>query len=447
MINKRTFFKILEVLLIFACLCGFWFLGYTVDRTHSSVLISVYILLFLGCYLLYLRRLSLKQILGLGLLFRIILIGATPLLSQDFFRFIWDGMLLSKGLSPYTSIPDILIQSNIFSNAFSQELYNGMGGLSAENHSNYPPLNQLGFYISYLIAGDSILGNIISIRFLLILADVGIFWLGIKLLGVFNLPKEKIAFYFLNPLVIIELTGNLHWEGFMIFFLLLGLYLIFRTQNLKWSSVAMAASIATKLIPLILLPILWRYLKPVKSLTFAFLCILFSVIFFFPFFINENNINNYLNTINLWFNRFEFNASIYYLIREIGYEIKGYNIIRQLGKVSPYIILGIIAAFSFIRKNKTPKMVVSGMLLVLSCYFFISTTIHPWYIITLVALSMFTHYTYPLIWSALAIFSYSAYGNSDFKENYLLIGIEYFIIYGVFLYELISRKSLLHHFK
>ena len=448
MIGGRSFKKVLQVTPILLSVLGYYFMGFEVDRAQSLILIPLYLALFFCSYPLIFKSYSLKQILGIGILFRLIFLLSTPLLSQDFFRFLWDGMLLSNGLNPYEATPDLLNQTApLFSTPFSQELYKGMGALSAEHYSNYPPINQLGFYLASLFGGNSILANIISIRVLLILSDLGIFWFGIKLLDYLNRSKKRIGLYFLNPLIIVELTGNLHWEGLMVFFFIFGLYLIFVKNQWKWATIPMAISVASKLIPLLILPLFWRFLKPKKSMLFGLLILLFLFLFFVPFFLGADNLSHYLNTLGLWFNRFEFNGSIYYVIRAIGYEVKGYNIIRKLGTVSPYIILGIVAVFTFIRNNKTPHVLLTGMLFCLSCYFFIATTVHPWYIVSLVSLAIFTNYSYPLIWSALVVLSYATYGNPDFNENYYLIGIQYGIVYGVFLLELIQRKNLLHHFK
>ena len=448
MIGGRSFKKVLQVAPILLSVLGYYFMGFEVDRAQSLILIPLYLSLFFCSYPLIFKSNSLKQIFGIGILFRLIFLLSTPLLSQDFFRFLWDGMLLSNGLNPYEATPDLLNQTApLFSTPFSQELYKGMGALSAEHYSNYPPINQLGFYLASIIGGNSILANIISIRVLLILSDLGIFWFGIKLLDYLNRSKKRIGLYFLNPLIIVELTGNLHWEGLMVFFFIFGLYLIFVKNQWKWATIPMAISVASKLIPLLILPLFWRFLKPKKGMLFGLLILLFLFLFFVPFFLGADNLSHYLNTLGLWFNRFEFNGSLYYVIRAIGYEVKGYNIIRKLGSVSPYIILGIVAVFTFIRNNKTPQVLLTGMLFCLSCYFFIATTVHPWYIVSLVSLAIFTNYSYPLIWSALVVLSYATYGNPDFNENYYLIGLQYGIVYGVFLLELIQRKNLLHHFK
>ena len=56
-----------------------------------------------------------------------------------------------------------------------------------------------------------------------------------------------------------------------------------------------------------------------------------------PFFLMEF-VTNYSKTVGLWFGNFEFNASIYYLARAIGYGITGYNEIATIGKVLPLIL-------------------------------------------------------------------------------------------------------------
>ena len=90
-------------------------------------------------------------------------------------------------------------------------------------------------------------------------------------------------------------------------------------------------------------------------------------------------INNYSKTVGLWFGNFEFNASIYYIAREIGYTITGYNEIAIIGKVLPMISLLIILGLSFLKQNTTLPKLTTSILLAFTCYLFLSTTVHPWY--------------------------------------------------------------------
>ena len=82
------------------------------------------------------------------------------------------------------------------------------------------------------------------------------------------------------------------------------------------------------------------------------------------------------------------------------------------------------------------------MLLLLTFYYFLATTIHPWYITTIVLLSVFTKYKFPLVWSFMVILSYSAYGNEAYKENFWLIAMEYLIVFGVFVWEVWFKNTI-----
>ena len=257
---------------------------------------------------------------------------------------------------------------------------------------------------------------------------------GRRILVTLKQNTRNIFFYFLNPLVILELTGNLHFEGVMLLFLTLGFYFLDKLQTTK-AAFLIAISISIKLLPLLILPLFFKRLAFKKSVWFYFLVIFFNILFFFPF-INASLISNYLATISLWFTNFEFNSSFYYIVREVGFYVKGYNIIGVVGKIIPILTIALVLFFSFFRNNKTTLSLIPNILLVLTLYFFISTTVHPWYVINLILLSVFTNFRFPLVWSLFVILSYYAYSVVPFKENLLLIFIEYFFVIGFFIYEL-----------
>ncbi|MDG1501780.1 MAG: mannosyltransferase, partial [Ulvibacter sp.] len=170
----------------------------------------------------------------IGITARVLFLPSIPNLSQDFYRFIWDGRLLILGINPYVFTPEQLANGLLktteltsleaISNA--KILIQGMGSLNASHYSNYPPINQLCFALAALFAKTSVLGSVIVLRIIIIGADLGILYFGKKLLERLNLPAKNIFWYFLNPFIIIELTGNLHFEGVMLFFVIWSLYLL-----------------------------------------------------------------------------------------------------------------------------------------------------------------------------------------------------------------------------
>ena len=451
MLGIINIIKYKKLPLVFIILSSILYLifAYDLARTDTLKLPLLYVGLFVFAYLVikssgfYFRILVIASV-----LFRLLFLFAIPNLSQDFYRFIWDGQMILSGLNPYLSTPDYQMELGALTNFPNQlELYHGMGSLSASNYTNYPPLNQLCFVIANLFPGHSILNSIVGMRILIIGADLGTLYFGKKLLEKLNIPSGRILWYILNPFIIIELTGNLHFEGVMVFFFVWSLYLL---HCRKWliSAIILACSISIKLIPIMFLPLFFKWFKKENGkVNFKKLIKFYSVVgvtlilFFIPFFSMEF-ITNYSKTIGLWFGNFEFNGSIYYLAREIGYAITGYNEIAIITKIFPLISLSIILYFSFFRATHTITELATSMLLTLSCYLFLSTTVHPWYLTTLIILSIYAAYRYALIWSVVIILSYFAYADIDYTENLWVLAFEYLIVFSVFIWEVVLKKKI-----
>ncbi|WP_430466824.1 mannosyltransferase [Winogradskyella ouciana] len=454
MLGLSNLIKYHKIPLLFIILSGVFYVsfGYDLERTDSEKLLVLYVALFAFAFqIIKLSGFHFRLLVIASIVFRLLFLFAIPNLSQDFYRFIWDGRMILEGLNPYLYTPDSFIQNGKLPVKQAQELYNGMGALSSSHFTNYPPLNQLCFTIAALFSGKSILGSVIVMRVIIIAADIGTLYFGKKLLERLKVPSKRIFWYILNPFIIIELTGNLHFEGVMIFFLVWSLYLL-HCGKWKWAAVVLACSISVKLIPLMFLPLFfWWFsehkkdastaLSMTKLLSFYTIVGITTLMLFLPFF-SMKFINNYTETVGLWFGDFEFNASIYYLAREIGYAITGYNEIAIIGKILPIVTLIIILGFSFFKKNHTIPKLTTSILLTFTCYLFLSTTVHPWYIATLVILCVFTHYRFPLAWSLVVVLSYLAYLNVDNSENLWIIALEYIIVFSVFIWELWQKRKL-----
>ncbi len=459
MLLNPTFLKLNKTPLLLVLL-SFLFYGtfaYDLVRTDYTKLIILYSALFVLFYKLVQHFKSNTQFLTyLAFGFRAVFILAIPNLSQDFYRFIWDGRMILEGINPYLFTVESFISQGDFPVAEAQALRAGMGALNASHFTNYPPINQLCFTIAALFAGKSILGSVFVMRLLIIAADFGTLHFGKALLEKLNIPIYNIFWYILNPFIIIELTGNLHFEGVMIFFLVWSLYLLY-IGKWQFAALVLALSISVKLIPLIFLPLFFQWfmkrndkdketstvLNFTRLIVFYAIIIMTTVLLFVPFYSSEF-IHNYSKTVALWFQNFEFNGSIYYIAREIGFLFRGYNEIAIIGIVTPILVILFVLIITFFRRNRTPIALITAMLLVLSFYYFTTTTVHPWYLATLLILSVFTKYKFPLVWSFVIILSYLAYVNlnkADKSENLWLITLEYAVVYGVFIWEVFIKKA------
>ena len=437
--NKTILLTILSVLF-------YYLMAYSLDRTNFLQLIAQYIILFIPfVYFIKKENNNFTFLVAIAIVFRLIFLIAIPNLSQDFYRFIWDGRMILKGLNPYLYLPETFInQGNLPINQ-ATDLYLGMGALNGSHYTNYPPINQLNFFIAALFTNSSIIGSIIVLRLQIILADIGIIYFGKKILEKLKLPVHNIFLYALNPFIIIELTGNLHFESVMIFFLVWSLYLLLQK---KWSFAALTfgLSVSVKLIPLLFLPLFYQWFTKenrtkgvLRFISFGMTIVLINILLFLPF-LSSNLMNNYLDSIGLWFQKFEFNASLYYIARELGTLFRGYNEIAIIGKITPVIVLIFLFIITFFRKNKSPQQLITALLMGISFYYFTTTTMHPWYLATLVILSVFTNYRFPIIWSLVVVLSYQAYANTPWKENIWFMVVEYLVVYGYLFWEIIQQK-------
>ena len=414
--------------------------AYNLARFEHSKLLLIYTVLF-GSYYFIVKNQKIKEswLSYLAVLFRLLFLLAIPNLTQDFYRFVWDGRLILEGLNPYLHTPNELMESSIGLFPQMNTLYEGMGALSAKHYSNYPPVHQMPFIIAAFISKHSILGSIVVLRLILISADLGILVFGKKLLKKLNKPTRTMYWFILNPLVIIELTGNLHFEGLMLCFFIISLYFI---HSKKWhiAAVVMALSIAVKLVPVLSLPLFLNKLGWKKSVLFYSVTAAVFIILFIPFF-SFGLLENFSATIGLWFSNFEFNASVYYFLKGTLENINGVSVINSMGIIVACVVT-LQTSCLLLKKKKETSQIILTILWILSGYYFISTTVHPWYIISLLLLSVFTNYKFVLVWSYTLILSYIAYNEFSVEECNSILIIEYTPVILMLGWELYSKKFL-----
>jgi len=420
-------------------------MAYGLERYQTVPLHTAYFTLFAGYAYFILKLLpgaarNLNFWLIVALLYRALLLFSMPALSDDFYRFIWDGRVIAAGFNPFTHVPSYYMEMPV--TGLDLPLFEKLN--SQERFSSYPPVCQLIFWLSAVMSPSSIFGSVLAMRSILLAFEVGTIWILAKLLGEFKLPRTSVLVYALNPLVILEITGNLHFEGVMIFFLMLAIWLL--RKNWFWSScLAFSLAVCTKLIPLIFLPALPRFVGWRKAIMYWLLVGLITIIFFVPL-LTAGIVHGFSTSLGYYFQQFEFNASIYYIIREIGFAIAGFNIIQYAGPLLAVTAAGAIfyVALRHTRwhgRRITPD-IFTVMLFCLFIYFLSTTILHPWYIITLLSLTIFTRYRFPIVWTGLIFVTYAGYTQDGFHERYFFVACEYAILFAFLLYETIWKKNV-----
>ena len=144
--------------------------GYFLDRTNYFQLTVQYLILcIIFWYVITTEKNNFTLLFALSILFRLIFLFAIPNLSQDFYRFIWDGRMIFEAINPYESLPETFIKNEAYPINQTIDLYDGMGSLNGSHYTNYPPLNQLSFVIAAIFAKTSILWSVVVMRLQIIL--------------------------------------------------------------------------------------------------------------------------------------------------------------------------------------------------------------------------------------------------------------------------------------
>ncbi|MBC7885220.1 MAG: hypothetical protein H7X99_07080 [Saprospiraceae bacterium] len=416
MSSKTTYYLLAAIMSVF--LISIMAFG---KQKDFYLMFPLYSMAFVSYALILFRNYgTLKQLILLGIVLRLMFVYFFPNLSDDMYRFYWDGRLMVEGINPYGVLPSEVISLrlknpdiNIFHKLNSPEYY-----------TIYPPVSQIYFAVG-AIFGD-VYKSAMIMKVLFLITEIGGLVFMLKILDKLHLDRRLSMIYFLNPLIMLEGVGNLHFEVVMIAFLCLSIYFIFEKKWL-YGSIWMAMSIGVKLVPLILLPFLWFMLKGKERLVFFVVLSVILCIIFFPV-TGSVEFGSFMSSLDLYFRKFEFNGSIYYVLRSIGMTLTGYNLISYIGPALALVTL----SFSFWLAAKKAEgglpEFMKYSLMVGTVYFLLATTVHPWYISTLVFFSVFTDIKYGVFWSYLIFITYVNYSCTPFHENMWAVASEYAIL-------------------
>jgi hypothetical protein len=290
-------------------------------------------------------------------------------------------------------------------------------------YSIYPTVNQSIFFISSS-AGSPNKGNVIAMRIFLLLAEIISFFVLKALLAQHNYSSSLLGLYWLNPLIIIEVVGNLHFDGLAITFILMALLYLKKAKTGK-AALALALAINTKLNPLFFLGAAFNRMKFKRYVIFAAATSILTFVML-ALILTPETFWNFKNSFGLFFAWFGFNAGPYYAIEEFGILLTGINFSDKISIVFPIITLILFATISL----KSKKHTAHKLLLLYVAYFSFSPVVHPWYLTVLIPLGILSGKLYPILWSLLAFFSYSAYGES-YGERLWIIFAEYVLVFAL----------------
>ncbi|MCP4522049.1 MAG: hypothetical protein GY827_10225 [Cytophagales bacterium] len=407
-------------------------LAYFTPRENFYQVITCFSLLF-GAYFFFISKypksVQLNTILYVAIGFRALHLFALPELSDDYFRFIWDGLLTTKEISPFELIPTQVGDLGVSTQKYLLEQMN-----SPNYFSVYPPVCQFVFALGAFISPNSVWGAMLVMKVCFLLFEIGSIFLIKHLLTKLDLGTHKVVYYALNPLVIVEFCGNLHFEGSMVFFTLLAITLLVWEQFYQ-SAVLFGFAICTKFLPVLFLPFLFRRFGFVKSFLYGLVAGITSIALFYPF-MDQEILLNIGDSLGLYFNTFEFNGSFYYLSKWLRYEVWEHSP-KFFGLITLVLYLLVLIK----RDKNTWESWFEGIALTLTLYFAFASTVHPWYIAGILPFFIFTKHRYLLVWTALLPLTYITYQTKAYEQNFYFVCLEYGVVYTLLILDLIKKEE------
>ena len=196
-------------------------------------------------------RLAIILMLVLGLALRLLLFGTTPILEVDFYRYLWDGAVITQGFNPYLLSPEIvqLQPPGEMSLLVTEAGYVFDRINYPELKTIYPGLTQMAFAFANWIDG----WNLDAWRLVLLASEIASITLLLVLLREFKRSPMWVTLYWWNPLVTKELFNSAHMDALLVPFLLAAIILMIR-RRFVLSSGTLALAAGIKLWPLLLLP-------------------------------------------------------------------------------------------------------------------------------------------------------------------------------------------------
>ena len=190
---------------------------------------------------------GLLAVLLFGILLRIGVLFAPPYLSDDIYRYVWDGRVQAAGINPYRFVPDSPELERLQEDLIFPHI----------NRSNYAPTIYPPVAQAIFLAATRVSESITWMKAVIIGFEAVAVWALVRLLVSLGLPSERVLLYAWNPLTVWEFAGSGHVDAAAIAFLVLALWARRRNRN-ALTGVTLACATLIKFYPAAIFPALYR---------------------------------------------------------------------------------------------------------------------------------------------------------------------------------------------
>ncbi|MFH1781743.1 MAG: hypothetical protein ABH835_03980 [Patescibacteria group bacterium] len=326
-----------------------------------------------------------KAIIAFSMIFSIILVLIPPVGSGDIFNYILRSRILTEyGENPYLTTTSTIPQDLFYH--YSPEEWH-------EIPMQYGPVFAFVSIGSSFLAQDRFMGNQLLLKIFSVLVHIGNILLIIGILSIIR-PASKAVGVFLyawNPLVLFEVANNAHNDILMAFFVLLSIFLYLKKKYL-WVLPVLVCSILTKYVTLLLLPLfLYFVIKKVPReklawliLKTGFICLLGTVVFYWPFWEGWKIFNSLaVQTKLISFFNFSLIPMLIFGLTQLASLVMPIDIFEAISLVRLVafysFLIGYVCLMYKIIKNPAKEIVYSTFIIIISYVAIGVVSLQSWY--------------------------------------------------------------------
>ena len=352
---------------------------------------ALYLLAVWGCQNVAASKSLLVWIVAVGALLRACMLPSTPMLEDDYYRYLWDGAVVAHGENPYAHAPNEILDGDVDSSPVPPSLYqlaqdSGVVISRINNprlRSIYPPVAQAAFALAHRLRPWSI----VAWRAVLFVFDVAALGVLVAILRALRLKSAWLITYWWNPLLIKEIYNSGHMDIVVLPFVLGALLLTIRGRYV-WAAGALALATGAKLWPIALLPIMMRpvFGHPKRIIGASLLFTVLACAMFVP--VHSAALGSSSGFI-AYAQRWEMNDALFMVVKWCAGSVLGAfgsdpAAAQFVARIFVFAILAACIA-RLTRRNVTdPRDMCARCLLVVAAIFLLSPTQYPWYYVWLV---------------------------------------------------------------
>ncbi len=203
---------------------------------------------------------TLLIVIAFAIVFRLSILFAPPYLSDDIYRYVWDGRVQAAGINPYRYIPAAPELAHLRDETIYPKI-----NRKDWAHTIYPPVAQAIFFLTTRISE-----SVTWMKATMLLFELVTFWAVAQLLALLGRPRQLLLMYAWHPLVVWEFAGSGHVDAISIAFIALA-FLAWQRKSDLGAGFALACATLVKLFPVVLVPTVlkrdrWR-IAPVFAAT------------------------------------------------------------------------------------------------------------------------------------------------------------------------------------